>query len=83
MVSSQYGKLEMMPRSAAALSLSASSQSPVPISASIWFATSRGLSIPYRRITSSPSCPNRADSRGRPSMVRTSVRWTHARSRPM
>ena len=28
-----------------------------------WFATSRGLSIPYRRITSSPSCPSRADSR--------------------
>ena len=65
-----------MPRSAAALSLSASSQSPIASSASIWFATSRGLSIPYRRIASSPSCPSRADSRSRPSIVSTSVRWT-------
>ena len=39
-------KLEVMPRSAAALSLSASSQSPIASSASIWFTTSRTLSIP-------------------------------------
>ena len=46
-----------MPRSAAALSLSASSQSPIASSASIWLATSRVLSIPYRRIASSPVLP--------------------------
>ena len=36
-------KLEVMPRSAAALSLSASSQSPIASSVSTWFATSRAL----------------------------------------
>ena len=40
------GKLEVMPRRAAALSVSASSQSPIASSASIRFATSRVLSIP-------------------------------------
>src|SRR6185312_15778936 len=66
MVSSQYGKLEVMPRSAVPLSLSASSQSPTANSASIWFATSKVLLIPYRRITLSPACPSRADSLSRP-----------------
>ena len=81
-MSSKYGKLEVMPRSAAALSLSASSQSPIASSASIRFETSRVLSIPYRRIASSPACPSRADSRGRPSIVSASVKLTYARSRP-
>ncbi len=41
-----------MPRSAAALSLSASSQSPIASSASIWFATSRALldAVPAHRL---------------------------------
>jgi hypothetical protein len=43
MTSSQYGKLEVMPPSAAALSRSASSQSPIASSASIWFETSSAL----------------------------------------
>src|SRR6185437_12927037 len=43
MVSSQCGKLEVMLRSAAALSLSASSQLPIASSASIWFAASKAL----------------------------------------
>jgi hypothetical protein len=42
-VSSQYEKLEVVPRSAAALSLSASSQSPIASSVSIWFERSRAL----------------------------------------
>ena len=46
-----------MPRSAAALSLSASSQSPIATSASIWLATSRALSIPYRRSRLEPRLP--------------------------
>jgi len=41
-----------MPRSAAALSSSALSQSPVASSASIRLVTSRVLPIPYLRITS-------------------------------
>ena len=41
-------------------------------------ATSTALSIPYRRITSSPACPSRADSPGRPSIVSTSVKLTYA-----
>ena len=61
---SQDGKLEVMPRSAAALSLSASSQSPIASSASIWFATSRVLSIPYRRIDLEPLLPQLAPTLG-------------------
>ena len=46
MMSSQYGKFDVMARSAAALSRSASSHSPIASSASIWFATSSALSTP-------------------------------------
>jgi hypothetical protein len=72
----------VMPRSAAPLSLSASSQSPIASSASIWFATSKVLLIPYRRITLSPACPSRTDSLSRPSIVSASVKLVYARARP-
>ena len=82
MTSSQWRKLGVKLRSAAALSRSASSQSPIATSASIRFETSPVLWIPYRRITSSPVCATRADSRGRPSIVSASVKLVYARSRP-
>ena len=42
------------------------------------FARSTVLSIPYGRTTSSPCSPTRADSRGLPSIVSTSVSETYA-----
>jgi hypothetical protein len=62
-----------MARSAAVLRLSALAHSPVATRASMVFATSTVLSIPYRRTASSPRSPVRADSLGRPSIVSTSV----------
>ena len=46
MMSSQDGKLDVMLRSAAVLSRSASCQSPIASSASTWFEMSRALAIP-------------------------------------
>jgi hypothetical protein len=46
MMNSQYRKLVLMPRSAAVLTLSAASQSPIADNASIRFETRTVLSIP-------------------------------------
>ena len=46
MVNRAYAKPAVMSRSASALSLSASSHSPIASSASTWLATSRVLLIP-------------------------------------
>ena len=83
MMRSLYGKLAVMPRSAAALSLSASSQSPIAISASIWFADEHGALDPVPAHHLEPFLP---ESRrlSEPSQHRQRIgEWTYARSRPM
>ena len=65
----------MTARTAAALARSASSHSPHATRASIRLATSGLVSTPYGRSTSSAIPASRADSRGRPSIISTSVRF--------